>query len=110
DRRAWQRVDRLGAPLHHRTLGDNLQWLMVSHDMLNVRDVVAASYVVFARHLPVNYQLAASSGRVVDGQPFAGEQSLMQGHEKPGGVDRRDDGHVQRGLLQPAAGGGTSSR
>jgi MFS family permease len=99
DLRVRHRVDRLGALLHHRALGDDLELLVLVHVVLNVGDVVPAGDVVLARHLLVDDLVAADRGRVVDRQPALFEQPLVQRDEKSGRIDRGDHAHVERGLF-----------
>jgi MFS family permease len=93
------RVDRLGALLHHRALGDDLKPLVLVDVMLDVGDVVPAGDVVLTGHLLVDDLVAADGGGVVNRQAPRLEQALVQGDEESGRIDRGDHGHVERGLF-----------
>jgi MFS family permease len=99
DLRVRHRVDRLGALLHHRALGDDLELLVLVYVMLDVGDVVPAGDVVLAGHLLVDDLVAADGGGVVNRQAPGLEQALVQGDEESGRIDRGDHGHVERGLF-----------
>jgi len=69
------------------------------HVVLDIGDVVAPGDVVLARDLLVDHLVTAHRGGVVDRQALLLEQALVHGDEKAGGVDGRDDGHIERGLF-----------